>query len=239
MHSPPDRFWAALAIAASLTAAPAAAELVVLVDGRVLKVKEYRVDGDRASLTLPSNGVLTLPLRRIERVVDDEIVPESEIRPFATAGAVLFFRDSDTIPDTPYGELIFETARRHEVGPALVAAMVRAESAFDPEAVSVKGARGLLQLMPATARRFGVGVDQLFNPERNLDAGVRYVKWLTERFDGELPLVLAGYNAGEANVDRYAGVPPFRETRNYIARVYATLGLGSEGAVSAVSGSPR
>lgn len=209
----------------------------MLVDGRVLKVDGYRVDGDRASLTLPSAGVLTLPLRRIERVVDDEIVPESELEPITGTSDVLFFRASDTVPETPYGELIFETARRHEVGPALVAAMVRAESAFDPRAVSIKGARGLLQLMPATARRFGVTEEHLFDPAKNLNAGVRYVKWLTERFDGDLPLVLAGYNAGEANVDRYEGVPPFRETRNYIARVYTTLGLDADGAVEAATGS--
>ena len=90
--------------------------------------------------------------------------------------------------------------------------------------------------MPATAQRFGVERVFIHDPERNLDAGVRYVKWLGERFSGELPLILAGYNAGEATVDRYDGVPPFRETTNYIKRIYGFLGLEQP---SAGSGSGR
>jgi soluble lytic murein transglycosylase-like protein len=80
--------------------------------------------------------------------------------------------------------------------------------------------------MPATALRFGLPREEIFDPERNLVAGVRYLRWLSDRFDGDLPLVLAGYNAGEATVDRYRGVPPFRETREYIRRVYQGVGLG-------------
>jgi soluble lytic murein transglycosylase-like protein len=105
--------------------------------------------------------------------------------------------------------------------------MVKAESAFDPEAVSVKGARGLLQLMPATAMRFGVPPEALFEPRENLDAGVRYLKWLSERYPGDLPRILSAYNAGEGSVDRYGGVPPFRETRDYIRRIYSELGMDS------------
>ncbi len=129
------------------------------------------------------------------------------------------------MPATPYGELIFAAAKRHEVSPRLVAAMVRAESAFDPQAVSHKGAAGLLQLMPATAKRFGLTSSERYRPEKNLEAGVRYLRWLLDRYDGELPLALAGYNAGETNVERYGGVPPFRETREYIRRIYDFLGL--------------
>jgi soluble lytic murein transglycosylase-like protein len=106
--------------------------------------------------------------------------------------------------------------------------MVRAESGFDPHAVSVKGARGLLQLMPATAARFGVAEDSLFEPITNLGAGARYLGWLAERFAGELPLILAAYNAGEGMVDRYGGVPPFRETQDYLRRIYADLGIAQE-----------
>ena len=136
------------------------------------------------------------------------------------------------MPETPFGELIFSIAERHAVNPQLIAAMVRAESAFDPEAVSRKGAAGLLQLLPATAARFGLAAGEVFDPERNLDAGVRYIRWLTERFAGELPLVLAGYNAGEATVDRYRGVPPYRETHDYIRRVYSTVGVELPAAVA-------
>ena len=207
------------ALVAALTAlgAPAAAELV-------LKVEGYELVEPRVRFDLPGGGSMTMSLDRVERIVEDEIVPEDE-RVEEDGAFVIAFRETDEVPDTPYGELIFEAARRHEVNPELVAAMVRAESAFDPAAVSPKGARGLLQLMPATARRFGVDRDSIHDPERNLDAGVRYVRWLGERFSGELPLVLAGYNAGEGMVDRYEGVPPFRETTNYIKRIYRFLGL--------------
>ncbi len=210
-----------------LAAAPAGADLVVLVDGSVMKVTTYRVEAGRARMELPSGGALTLPLGRIERVLDDEIVPEAELESGPTSlgwSAELSFADA-AVPATPYGALIHETGRRHDLNPALIAAMVRAESAFDPWAVSHKGAQGLLQLMPATARRFGVPQERLFVAAENLDAGVRYLKWLQERFEGDLVLMLAAYNAGEANVDRHAGVPPFRETRDYIRRVMSTLGL--------------
>jgi hypothetical protein len=222
-------------VAMSLVGAePAGAELAVLVDGRVLKVDGFDLQEPRVRFELPGGGSLTMSLDRVERIVEDEIVPEGE-RLEEDGAFMIAFSESDQVPDTPYGELIFETARRHEINPDLVAAMVRAESAFDPAAVSPKGARGLLQLMPATAQRFGVERDAMHDPVRNLDAGVRYLKWLGERFDGELPLMLAGYNAGEGMVDRYDGVPPFRETNNYIKRIYGYLGLDESAATSGTS----
>jgi hypothetical protein len=208
-----------------LVALPSAAELVVFSSGHVLKVESYQVSGKTLSLVLPASGQLTVPLSVVERIVSDEIVPEpAEI---VSSRFALSFRDSAGVPGTPFGELIYETARRHELNPELIAAMVRAESAFDPEAVSVKGARGLLQLMPATAMRFGVPPEALFEPRENLDAGVRYLKWLVERYPGDLPKILSAYNAGEGSVDRYGGVPPFRETRDYIRRIYSELGMDS------------
>ncbi len=209
-----------------VVASPAAGELVVLVGGAVLKVDAFQLEGEQARLTLPAGGVLKMPLLRIERIVDDEIVPETESEPTLENPLGITFQASHSVPQTPYGELIYEAARRHELNPRLVAAVVQAESAFDPEAVSPKGASGLLQLMPATAGRFGLEPGGIFDPDRNLEAGVRYLKWLSERFDGELSLILAGYNAGEATVDRYNGVPPFRETHDYIRRVYSLLGVG-------------
>jgi len=202
---------------------PAAAELVVLVGGGVLKVDGYHREGDQMRLLLPSGGTLSLAVLRIDRILADEIEDDGGDDLPAAAVDIDFATDQG-VPATPYGELIFATAARHSINPQLVAAMVRAESAFDPLAVSRKGAAGLLQLMPSTARRFGISEEELFNPERNLDAGVRYIRWLSERFQGDLPLVLAGYNAGEATVDRYQGVPPYAETRGYIRRVYAEIG---------------
>ena len=100
---------------------------------------------------------------------------------------------------------------------ALLTALAEVESSFDPLAVSPKGARGLLQLMPATAERFGVG--DPFDVAQNVEGGARYLSWLLDRFGGRADLALAGYNAGEGAVDRHRGVPPYPETRRYVRLV--------------------
>ena len=207
-----------------MSSPPAVAELVLLVGGGVLKVDDFHREGDRIKLLLPSGGTLSLSLLRIDRILADELEREDGIE-LLGAGVDIAFSPDHLVPETPYGELIFLAAERHAINPQLIAAMVRTESAFDPRAVSVKGASGLLQLMPATARRFGVAADQIFDPEANLDAGVRYIRWLSERFEGNLALVLAGYNAGEATVERYSGVPPYAETREYLRRIYSLMGV--------------
>lgn len=199
---------------------PTVAELVVLVGGGVLKVDGFHREGDDMRLLLPSGGVLSLSMLRIDRIVADEVVETRDEGPWDHATLTIGFSEKQQIPPMPYGELIYDAARRHAINPRLVAAMVETESGFDPYAVSDKGASGLLQLMPATAHRFGLSDGEIFDPERNLDAGVRYIRWLSEHFDQDLPLVLAGYNAGEATVERFGGVPPYRETHNYIRRVY-------------------
>lgn len=124
----------------------------------------------------------------------------------------------------PYGHLIDAVADTHGVDAALVAAMVRVESAFDANAVSRRGARGLMQVMPATAQRFGVEADQLFDPATNLEVGVRYLRWLQDRFAGNAEHVLAAYNAGENAVDTYEGLPPYAETQDYVERVFTLMG---------------
>jgi len=122
-----------------------------------------------------------------------------------------------------YAPLIQDAAERNNLSPLLVAAMTRVESDFDPFEVSNKGARGLMQVMPETGRRFGVPPEHLFDPERNIAAGTAYMSWLLERYHGDLDLALAGYNAGEGAVDKYAGIPPYRETQNYVRKVRAEL----------------
>ncbi len=114
-------------------------------------------------------------------------------------------------------KLVREAAERHNVDPALVRAVIETESNWNPSAVSRKGALGLMQLIPTTAQRFGV--NDAFSPKQNVDAGVKYLKTLLERYNGNLDLALAAYNAGEGAVDRAHGVPTFRETRNYVQRV--------------------
>lgn len=121
---------------------------------------------------------------------------------------------------TAFAAEIRSAAARFGVDEALVRAIVHAESAFNPNAVSHKGAQGLMQLIPATAERFGV--DDPFDPAQNIRGGVEYLAWLLRRFDDNVTLAAAGYNAGEGNVDRHGGVPPFDETQRYVARV-ATL----------------
>jgi hypothetical protein len=113
--------------------------------------------------------------------------------------------------------LVREAAERHNVDPALVRAVIETESNWNPGAVSRKGAMGLMQLVPTTAQRFGA--NDLFNPKQNVDAGVHYLKTLLERYNGNLDLALAAYNAGEGAVDRAHGIPQYRETRNYVHKV--------------------
>ncbi|HEX8169169.1 MAG TPA: lytic transglycosylase domain-containing protein [Thermoanaerobaculia bacterium] len=119
--------------------------------------------------------------------------------------------------EIPYGELIHEKAEKYDVDPALVAAVIEQESRFRPGAKSQVGARGLMQLMPRTGR--WMGASNLYDPAQNIDAGVKYIKYLNGRFNGDLKKTIAAYNAGEGNVKRYRGVPPFRETRQYVKKV--------------------
>jgi hypothetical protein len=114
-------------------------------------------------------------------------------------------------------KLVREAAERHKIDPALVRAVIETESGWNPTARSHKGALGLMQLIPTTAVRFGV--NDAFSPQQNVDAGVRYLKTLLERYNGNLDLALAAYNAGEGAVDRAHGVPAFRETRDYVQKV--------------------
>lgn len=140
--------------------------------------------------------------------------------------SLMHFMDTHEIPSGPFGQMIFEVAARYSLNPHLVAAIVRVESSFNPRAKSRKGACGLMQLLPETARRFGLRSSKdLFDPAKNLEAGARYLKWLSARFGGDPVRVLAAYNAGEGAVQRYGGVPPYKETRNYVSKIYSLLGL--------------
>ncbi len=117
---------------------------------------------------------------------------------------------------------IFRAAQHAGVDPRFIHAVIKQESHYDPEAVSPVGARGLMQLMPGTAKRFKC--DDTANQDCNLEAGTKYLAWLLKRFNGDVKLALAGYNAGEGSVDKYQGIPPFPETQNYVNKIVANYG---------------
>ncbi len=132
---------------------------------------------------------------------------------FATAPPVPTTEESSD----PMDRMVQEAAERHKVDPALVKAVISTESGWNPRAVSRKGAVGLMQLIPETAERYGVG--NLFDPAQNVEGGTTYLKWLLDRYNGDLPKTLAAYNAGEHAVDLYRGVPLYPETQRYVQKV--------------------
>lgn len=202
---------AAVAAFLGAFAADASAELVFLENGRHLSVKSYRIDGDSLVLVLRQGGEIVCP-RSIVKSIEPDEVPYPE-------PAVQTAEMSEPLAAVPFGDLIDAAATRHGVDARLVRAVVQVESAYRPEARSKKGAKGLMQLMPHTARQYAVS--NPYDPASNLDAGVQHLKSLLERF--ELSLALAAYNAGEAAVRRFGGIPPFQETRDYVRQVLGIL----------------
>jgi soluble lytic murein transglycosylase-like protein len=195
---------APILVASGLLCLPAiaSADIALLSTGATMKVSGQRVEGDTVVLVLKGGGEVGVPAAMLRGVVPDEVI--EEIRP--TANGLIDFE-----------RLVAEAAQRHGLDPALVRAVVGVESGFQPEAVSSKGAQGLMQLMPATARDLGV-IDP-FDPAANLDGGSRYLSSLVARYEGDLTKALAAYNAGMGAVARHGGVPPYAETRRYVQKV--------------------
>jgi soluble lytic murein transglycosylase-like protein len=195
-----------------------AAVAVVFSDGRSMTVDRVEREEQTLLLFLEGGGALSVPAERIARW-DDLARAEASPRTGSPPAA----GDATSAPAAwqtaagPYADLIGRTAREHGLDPVLLTAVAQVESRFDPQAVSPVGACGLLQLMPDTADRFGVG--DVFDAAENVRGGARYLSWLLERYDGRTDLALAGYNAGEAAVDKHSGIPPYRETRRYVRRV--------------------
>ncbi len=182
-------------------AAPVRAELVFFTSGRTMSVKSYRVEGESVVLLLRSGGEIVCSASLVERIAPDELpYPEAE---------------DALVPPLPYRELVAAAAAREGVDARLVDAVIRVESGYRPDARSRKGAMGLMQLMPATAQRYAVR--DPYDPTDNINAGTRHLKALLDRF--ELSLALAAYNAGEAAVERFQGIPPYAETQEYVRRV--------------------
>jgi soluble lytic murein transglycosylase-like protein len=140
-------------------------------------------------------------------------------------------------PSATVNALVANIARRHDVEPSLVDSVIRVESNYNPNAISPKGAMGLMQLIPSTARRFGV--NDTFHPAQNIEGGVKYLKYLMQLYNGDERLALAAYNAGEGAVARYKGIPPYAETQNYVYQVGKRLGQSREAEKKAKASNPE
>lgn len=164
----------------------------------------------------------TTPLEQIQSAIDPIEEITLDLRERRAVSIVRNERREKMIRDffqteVPYGGIIYVEARRHHLPPELVAAVVQSESDFRPELRSHKNALGLMQLIPSTGAL--MGARDLMDPAENVRAGAKYLRYLHDRFGDDLPIVLAAYNAGEGNVRRFGGIPPFPETRTYLKRV--------------------
>lgn len=225
---------AAFGLVALAMADEARAEIVVLKNGRTMSVQSYTTVGDMALMVLRAGGEVTFPSSIVLRVDPDEAPypgaasrePGSgEVAEFAEAAPVPVANVATLVPvevlnARPFADLISTVAADHDMDIRLVHALIEQESNYQARARSKKGARGLMQLMPDTARQYGVR--NSYDPRSNLEAGVRHLKDLMSRLD--LPTALAAYNAGEATVKRYGGLPPFPETQIYVRSILRRLG---------------
>jgi soluble lytic murein transglycosylase-like protein len=205
-------FFPLLAVVCLSGTAAQATDLVVFEDGRGLRVNAFVLADGFARLTLEDGGELGVPMSTIvaiERAIDaeDPVPAENPIRAVEAAAIVDDLRANETWRRAAgrYADAIAAAADRNGLDRALLAAVAKVESNFNPYAVSPRGACGILQLMPQTAKRFGV--TNVFDVAQNIDGGARYLRWLLDRFDGRVELALAGYNAGEG-----AAITGYRRT---------------------------
>jgi len=192
------------------------AKLVVFTDGRVLRVDDAELIDDSIQLKLIGGGIIEVPALRIDRVVNDEIDHSADDWKTDQGRCSVEYRKHRIDETVPFADLIEAAAKEANLDPLLLAALVRAESNFNPEARSRAGARGLTQLMPATAAE--MGVEDPCDPAENLRAGAIYLRRMFDRFHS-IELALAAYNAGARIVEEYNGIPPFRETHAYLRRI--------------------
>ncbi len=178
------------------------AEYIVLRSGQRLNVTGYELLGDKYRLQM-NGGVVEVPADEVASIEPEEVFTPLPVIESSKA---------------PYLELIQNAATRYEVDGDLITSVIAAESNFNPKAISRKNARGLMQLLPQTAAR--LGVQDIFDPQENINAGTRYLRELLRRYHNDLVLTLAAYNAGPERVEQYGRrVPPIRETQSYVRRV--------------------
>lgn len=207
MRHQPIVAGALLAAAGALfAAAPARADYAVLRSGGRLHVTGYELEGDRVRLAV-AGGAVDIAASDLIAVEPEDVFPAPP--------------PADVDFGVRYANLIHSAAQKHGVDEKLIAGVIAAESNFDAKAVSKKNALGLMQLLPTTAKQYAV--TNVFDPAQNIDAGTHYLKDLLARYRGNLKFALAAYNAGPEMVDRYGGVPPFPETRNYVRQITSAL----------------
>jgi len=189
-----------------LLSAPVFADILVLNTGKALHIKTYSVEGDTIHVNITDRAEMAIPLnwvREIRATPDDPPPPPEPVLTSKSTGA--------------FYEIILPLAKKHSLDWKLVTAVMATESNFNPRALSPKGALGLMQLMPGTARLYHVA--DPYDPLQNIEAGVQHLKMLLARYAGNLQFALAAYNSGEKAVDYYRGIPPFHETQDYVKRV--------------------
>jgi hypothetical protein len=202
----------------------ARADILVFQDGRTLKVVGYQILGDRVAVEFEGGGNMQFSMEYVDRIVPDEIPPETTV---PKVPVILGNKEQDyqgpfqeiAWLDLQYRDLVLQVSEKHQVDPALLAAVIKVESDFKPDAVSPKGAKGLMQLMDGTAK--SQNVNNVFDPLENIEGGAKYLKELLEEFDGDQKLALAAYNAGPSSVRRYKNIPPYPETQKYVDRVFS------------------
>jgi hypothetical protein len=193
---------------ASVAFVPAArADYAVLATGARLHVTSYQQDGSIVHLHI-EGGSIDLPTSDVVR-----FEPEEVFTPIAAAPRSAAQLDSSV----PYSQLISKAAAKYSLDAQLLARVVQAESDFNPRAISIKNAQGLMQLMPQTSSQ--LAVRNPFDPAQSIDAGARYLRQLLDKFSGNVELALAAYNAGPDRVTQYNGIPPYRETQNYVRKI--------------------
>jgi len=195
-------------------ATAARAEIAVMTNGKIMYVDRFERADEQITFYLRDGGQVSCRFDLVANIVPNEVLPEP-VEPEQAAALPLLPQLSP---------LIEETAGRHGLDPRLVSAVIWVESSGDPRARSSRGARGLMQLMPQTARE--LGVRDVYNPAENVDGGVRYLKQLLDEH-GEVSLALAAYNAGPNAVARHRGIPPYRETRSYVNKILELYGKAS------------
>jgi soluble lytic murein transglycosylase-like protein len=213
MHSCSVRKIVVILLALMFLAAArqASAELLFFAGNRTMSVKSHRFEGDQIVVALRGGGEMTFDRALIVRIGPDEVAYDEPV----FAGADVPQLAGGLIENTAYEPLIQQAAAAHGVPARLVKAVIQTESAYQSRARSPKGAMGLMQLMPQTAKEYQAR--NAYDPHSNIEAGVKYLRTLLDQF--ELPLAIAAYNAGADAVRRFGGIPPFPETQDYVKKV--------------------